>query len=39
MEESAEDVSDGVVGEGLKYEYAPPTHTPLITTNTKPVSG
>ena len=38
IEESVEDKADGVVSEGLKYEYAPPTHTQLVTTNNKPVS-
>ena len=38
IEESVEDTADGVVSEGLKYEYSPPTHTQLVTTDNKPVS-
>lgn len=38
VEESVEDTADGVVSEGLKYEYSPPTHTQLVTTDNKPVS-
>jgi len=36
--ESAEDATDAVISEGLKYEYSPPTHTQLVTADTKPVS-
>lgn len=38
VEESAEDAADGTISEGLKYEYSPPTHTQLVTTDNKPVS-
>ena len=38
VEESVEDTADGVVSEGLKYEYSPPTNTQLVTTDNKPVS-
>lgn len=38
VEESAEDTTDAVISEGLKYEYSPPTHPQLVATNAKPVS-
>lgn len=36
VEESAEDTTDAVISEGLKYEYSPPTHPQLVATNAKP---
>ena len=32
-----DDKGDGMVGEGLRYQYSPPTPSKLVATDTKPV--